>query len=91
MKHGILVPDSTMLCEFWYKHLGHFHYGAIPLLENLVQGLLKFKIEKEGVYKIFRHGKYNNISFPSSGHRKICVWTYAFCVLDNEFVLCYFY
>jgi hypothetical protein len=36
MKHGALVHDNTKLCELWHNHLGHLHYGALPILKNLV-------------------------------------------------------
>jgi hypothetical protein len=41
MKHDALV----------HKRFGHLHYGALPLLKDMVQGLPEFKIEKARVCK----------------------------------------
>jgi hypothetical protein len=68
VKHGALVQDSTKLCELWHMHLDHSHYGAFPILKNLVRGFSNFKIEKEGVCKGCALGKHVNTSFPSSEH-----------------------
>jgi len=66
VKCGALVHDSSKLCELQHMHIGHLHYGALPILKNLVLRLPKFKIEKEGVYKECAHGKHINTTFPSS-------------------------
>jgi hypothetical protein len=43
-KHGTLVHGSDNLCELWHRRLGHLHYGALPLLKDMVQGLSDFKV-----------------------------------------------
>jgi hypothetical protein len=63
------VHDNDKLCELWHKRFGHLHYGALPLLKNMVQGLLDFKIKKIGVCKGCAHDKHAKTTFPSSGHR----------------------
>jgi hypothetical protein len=49
VKNGAFVHSCTNLCELWHKCFCHLHHGVLPLLKNLVQGLLYFNIEKEGV------------------------------------------
>jgi hypothetical protein len=68
VKHGALMHDNTKLCELWHIR-GHLHYGALPILKKLVQGLPYFKIEKEGVCKGCALGKHVKTAFPSSEHR----------------------
>jgi hypothetical protein len=45
------------------------HYGALPILKNMVQGLLDFKVEKKGVCKGYTPRKHVKVAFPSSKHR----------------------
>jgi hypothetical protein len=40
------MHDSDNKCELWHKRLGLEHYGAFPILKDMVQGLSNFKIEK---------------------------------------------
>jgi hypothetical protein len=44
VKHGALVDSSDMKCELFHRCFGHLHYGALPLIKNMVQGLSDFKI-----------------------------------------------
>jgi hypothetical protein len=45
VKHGALVHDChDKLGELWHKRFGHLHYGALPLLKDIVQGFSDFKI-----------------------------------------------
>jgi hypothetical protein len=39
--------SNDNLCELWHKCLGHLHYGALPLLKDMVVGLLDFKVERK--------------------------------------------
>lgn len=50
-KHEILVHGNGNLCELWQKRLGHLHYGFLPLLKDMVQGLLDSKFETIGMCK----------------------------------------
>jgi hypothetical protein len=34
------VHDSDKLCKLWHKRFGHLHYGALPLLKDMVQGIV---------------------------------------------------
>lgn len=36
MRHGALVDCNESLCYLWYKHLGHFHYGSLLVLKDMV-------------------------------------------------------
>jgi hypothetical protein len=63
------VHDSDKLCELWHKRFGHLHYGALPLLKDMVQGLPDFKIEKTRVCKGCALDKHAKTAFPSSEHR----------------------
>jgi len=69
MKHGALVHGSTKLCELWHKHLVHLHYKTLPILKNVVQGFLDFKIEEEGVYKGYVVVKHIKVVFPNNEDR----------------------
>jgi hypothetical protein len=64
-----LVHDSDNLCKLWHKRLGHLHYKALPILKDMVQGLLDFKIKKIEVCKGCALGKHAKTAFPSSEHR----------------------
>jgi hypothetical protein len=48
MKQQALMHDGGKMNELWHKHLGHFHYGALPLLKDMLWGLSDIKIEKTG-------------------------------------------
>lgn len=65
-KHEALVHDSGKL---WHKHLGHLHYGSLPLLKVMVQGLANFKIEKINVCKGCALGKHTKTAFTSNEQR----------------------
>ena len=45
------------------------HYGALPLLKDMVEGLPYFKVERTRVCKGYALSKHANIAFPSSGYR----------------------
>jgi hypothetical protein len=64
-----LVHDNDILCELWHKRLGHLHYGALPFLKDMVQGLLDFKVEKKGVCKGRVHDKPVKATLPSNEDR----------------------
>jgi hypothetical protein len=36
MKYDAPMHDSDNLCELWHKQFGQLHYGALPLLKDLV-------------------------------------------------------
>jgi hypothetical protein len=69
IKHGALLHDNDTLCGLWLKRLGHLYYGGLPLLRDMVQKLLDFKIKNTRVYKDDALGKHANTAFPSSEHR----------------------
>jgi hypothetical protein len=60
------VHDGGNLSELWHQHFGHLHYGALPLLGDMVQGLSDFKIEKIGVCKGCALEKHLETAFPSN-------------------------
>jgi hypothetical protein len=41
-----LVHNINNLCELWHKRMGHLHYKALPILREIVTGLLEFNIEQ---------------------------------------------
>jgi hypothetical protein len=53
VKHGALQ-----------KLLGHLHYGALPLLKDMVVGLPDFKVERIGVCKGCARRQACQDSFP---------------------------
>jgi hypothetical protein len=60
---------TVTICASYGTRFGHLHYGALPLLKDMVQGLPDFKIEKTGVCKGCALDKHAKIAFPSSEHR----------------------
>jgi hypothetical protein len=51
MRHGALVDYNESLCDLWYKHLGHFHYGSLLVLKDMVVEIPNFKVERTRVSK----------------------------------------
>ena len=49
MRHGALVEYNESLCNLWYKHLGHFHYGYFLVLKDMVVEIPNFKVERTRV------------------------------------------
>jgi len=68
IKHGPLVHESGFLCVLNHKRFGHLHYGAIPLLKDMVQGMSDFKIEKTRMCKQCALQKHAKTTFPSNEH-----------------------
>lgn len=66
MKNGALVHDSHKLEEPLQKKFSHLHYGALPPLKHIVQGLSDFKIQKPKMHKGCALGKHEKTAFPSS-------------------------
>jgi hypothetical protein len=44
-----LVHNNDSLCELWHKRMGHLHHMALPILREIVIGLLEFRVEQHGV------------------------------------------
>jgi len=63
------VHDCLKLCELWHKRFGSLHYGTLPFLKEMVQGLLNFKIEKTRVCKDCTLDEHAKTTFQSSEHR----------------------
>jgi hypothetical protein len=51
MRHGDLVEYNESLCDLWCKHLGHFHYGYLLVLKDMVVEIPNFKVERTRVSK----------------------------------------
>jgi len=60
-KHEALVHDSGKLC---YKCFGHLHYGALPFLKDMVQGLPDLRIGMISACKGFALGQCSKTAFP---------------------------
>jgi hypothetical protein len=61
-----LLHDSDNLCELWHKRMGHLHYRVLPILREIVTGLLDFSVEQQGVCKGCVLSKNVKAAFPSS-------------------------
>jgi hypothetical protein len=66
-----LSPSSIQysLCELWHKRMGQLHHRALPILKEIVTGLLEFNIEQHGVCRGCMLGKYVDAAFPINEHR----------------------
>jgi hypothetical protein len=63
------LTSSDNLCKLWHKIFGHFNYGSLPLLKDMVVGFPNFKVEKRGVCKGCALGKHSKATFRSSEHK----------------------
>jgi hypothetical protein len=61
-----LMHTSESLCELWHKRMGHLHHRALPLLRQMVTGLLDFSLDHQGVCRGCALGKNVKASFPSN-------------------------
>jgi hypothetical protein len=62
----IYVSFGTKL---WHKRLGNLHYGAFPLLSDMVVGILNFKVERTRVCEKCTLNKHAKTTFSSSEHK----------------------
>lgn len=42
-----LVHNDNNFYELRYRRMGHFHYKVLPILREIVTGLLEFNIEQQ--------------------------------------------
>jgi hypothetical protein len=64
-----LVHENANLCEISQKRVGRLHYEVLPILKDIVQGLLKFKVKKKVKCKGFVLSKHVKDYFPRGKHR----------------------
>ena len=70
-----LVHENDNLCEISHKRVGCLHYKVLPILKDIVQGLLKFKVKKKVKCNGFVLSKHVKDYFPRRKHR-CCGVTY---------------
>ena len=64
-----LVHENDNLCEISHKRVGRLHYEVFPIMKDIVQVLLKFKVKKKLNYKGFVLSKNVKDYFPRRKHR----------------------
>ena len=63
------MHKTINLCELWHHIFSHLHYGALPILQNVVTGMPDFQNEDDGVCRGCVLGKNVKSSFPSTSRR----------------------
>jgi len=64
-----LVHYSVSSSELWHLRLAHINYRELPILGNMVIGLLNIRVERDGVYKGYALGKNVKGRFTGSDSR----------------------
>jgi hypothetical protein len=59
-----LLHISERLCDLWRKRMGHLDHKALPLVRQMVTGLLEFSLDQHGVCKGCALGNNVNATFP---------------------------
>jgi len=58
--------DTSLQSELWHQRFAHLQYKALLGVRQMVIGMLKFRVEKEGVCLGCAEGKLKEGPFPSS-------------------------
>jgi hypothetical protein len=69
-KHGALVHDNGKLSELWHKCFGHLHYGALPLLKDMVQGLPTSRLRRLECARDVHSGNIQKLHFHPTAEVK---------------------
>jgi hypothetical protein len=64
-----LARDATSSNKLWHIRLGHIHYKALPVLQNMVCGMPSISLCKNKICKGCMLGKNIKKAFPSSDNR----------------------
>jgi len=62
---GAMSFDTSLQSKLWHRRFAHLHYKALPDVRQMVTGMLKFKVEHEGVCLGCAKGKLTRGPFPS--------------------------
>eukprot|EP00253_Pinus_taeda_P007998 PITA_07998 len=63
---GVMSCDTMLQPKLWHRRFSHLHYKALPDIKQMVTGIPKFRVEKEGVCPRCAEGKLKRGPFPSS-------------------------
>jgi hypothetical protein len=63
------VNHNDNLCKLWHKRMGHLNHKTLPILREIVIGLLEFRVEQQSVCRECTFGKHAKVDFPSINHR----------------------
>lgn len=57
------IVESRDVRKLWHKRLGHFHHGALKIMQQISTGLPKGALEKRDTCKGCTLGKYTKATF----------------------------
>ena len=67
------LVQSQDIGELWHRRLGHFHHGALKIMQQISTGLPKGKLEQVDTCKGCTLGKYTKSSFCDRDSREEAV------------------
>lgn len=72
-KHDASVHYNDNMCKLSHEQFDHLHYGVPPLLKDMMQGLLNFKIKETRVCK-------GNFQAMRTNQGRFLIWFIRMCV-----------